>query len=223
MESMEDSGSDTEPTFASEFHARLTKIKTLFTKELDVLQTEFTKAVEDLKADMRALKEEQNAVKGTCANLEKRIEALEANDKLHLSQINKQERFARRNNVRIVGVKTVEQEDCLDVSRKIFAEVGIPDCKLERAHRDGKAVAERERHILVKMSFYQDKVFIMKNARRTLADKGYYIIDDLTATDLKEKRRWSTKVQALYSSGTKLRFTAGCWRASDGKPFKFEG
>ena len=55
--------------------------------------------------------------------------------------------------------------------------------KLVGAHRDGKPVAKRERHILVKMSFYQDKVFIMKNVRRALANKGYYIIDDLTATD----------------------------------------
>lgn len=83
-----------------------------------------------------------------------------------------------------------------------------------------KKVANRERHVLVKLSFYQDKAFIMQNARRALADKEYYIIEDLTPSDLKEKR--SFKVQALYAAGTKLRFTAGCWRGSDGKPYIFE-
>lgn len=97
------------------------------------------------------------------------------------------------------------------IATKLLAKVRVPDCKLERAHRDGELVAGRERHILVKVSFYRDK------ARRALADKGYYIID-ITATDVKEKRRRTTKVQAPYTSETKLRFMAGWWRSSYRNP-----
>ena len=101
-----------------------------------------------------------------------------------MTLINKQERFMRRNNIRIVGVKTSAEEDCLAAAKEIFAEVGLPEYKLERAHRSGKLVPGRERHILAKVAFFQDKVFIMKHARGALAEKSHFIIDYLTPVDL---------------------------------------
>lgn len=43
----------------------------------------------------------------------------------------------------------------------------------------------------------------------------------LPKTDLLEKRKWSQKVTELFNSGTRLRFSGGCWRSSDGKLFYF--
>ena len=124
--------------------------------------------------------------------------------------------------MRIVGLKTTNNEDCIKMATKVFEEVGVSQCKIERAHRDGKIVRNRDRHVLVKLSFYQDKVAILKRAREALVSKDYYIIDDLTQMDLIEKRRWSEKVKVLYQRGTRLRFSGGYWRGSDGRPFKFQ-
>lgn len=88
------------------------------------MQVEFNKAIEDLKEDLRELSVEQKMLKDTCKDLDERVGDLEARDKLHMAQINKQERYTRRDNVRIVGVKAVDHEDCLAVARQIFAEVG---------------------------------------------------------------------------------------------------
>ena len=61
----------------------------------------------------------------------------------------------------------------------------------------------------------------MKNARDALNGKSYYLVDDLTPSDLKEKRKWADQVKVLYQSGTKLRFIGGKWRSRDGSPYVF--
>ena len=120
-----------------------------------------------------------------------------------------------------MGLKTESDEDPIQKALEVIAKVGIDNCKIERAHRDGRNVAGRDRHLLVKLSFYQDKVTIMKNARQALAQQDYYIVDDLTKLDLKEKRRWSQQVNQLFEQGTRLRFSGGCWRSLSGKPYVF--
>lgn len=190
-------------------------------RELNAIKEDFNKAIADLRLSVDDLKRETKTLKEQCKNLTDRVRILEEDKTRHESLINKQERFSRRNNLRLVGVPTTEGEDCMAIAREILAEAGVPNCQVERAHRDGRVVNGRDRHLLVKLSFYQDKVTTLKNARRALADKPYYIVEDLTKADLQEKRRWKDQVQALYQSGTKLRFTAGLWRGSDGKPYQF--
>ena len=109
----------------------------------------------------------------------------------------------------------------IQVAKTIFADMGLSDCTIERAHRDGKFVQGRDRHILIKLSFYQDKIFLLRNARSKLQNKPFFLTDDLTQTDLYEKRKWTPQVTALYQSGTKLRFSGGVWRQQDGRPYKF--
>lgn len=73
----------------------------------------------------------------------------------------------------------------------------------------------------MKLSFFQDKVKVMKNARRALERENFYITDDLTKVDLGEKRKWKNQVSELFQQGTRLHFSGGCWRGSNGKPFNF--
>ncbi|KAJ8022991.1 hypothetical protein HOLleu_38044 [Holothuria leucospilota] len=61
----------------------------------------------------------------------------------------------------------------------------------------------------------------MKNARRYLANETYFVVDDLTLKDLKEKRRWKNEVSQLFANGTFLHFSGGRWRTRDGRPFAF--
>ncbi|KAJ8046977.1 hypothetical protein HOLleu_05838 [Holothuria leucospilota] len=147
---------------------------------------------------------------------------LESINKQSSEALNKQERFSRRNNIRIVGYPTHAEENCLDIAKEVINKVGIPDVKIERAHRDGARREGRSRHILVRLSFFQDKITALKNQRAKLQDEGYFITDDLTFVDLTEKRKWKQQVADLYARGTYLRFSAGKWRGQDGKPFQFE-
>lgn len=212
----EDSASEVD-YFSEALETAINKI----TSELRKLKQDFSRAIGEHKRIIDALKAENEALKGKCVLLDSKISGLEKSRDEHRDLINRQERFSRRSNLRIVGVPQQENEDCIKVAQDVFDKVGIASCKIERAHRDGRVVRGRSRHMLVKLSFYQDKVAILKNARRALAAENFYIIDDLTKADLLEKRKWSQKVTELFNSGTRLHFSGGCWRSSDGKPFDF--
>lgn len=190
-------------------------------KQLQKIRKDFSKAIADHDKAIEELKTENSELKSKCESLEARIAALEDSQGAHSELINKQERFSRRNNFRIVGLKTESDEDPIKMASEVITKIGIPNCKIERAHRDGRNVPGRDRHLLVKLSYYQDKVTIMKNARQSLSDESFYVIDDLTKMDLKEKRKWSQKVNQLFQQGTKLRFFGGCWRQANGKPYVF--
>ncbi|KAJ8020282.1 LINE-1 retrotransposable element ORF1 protein [Holothuria leucospilota] len=191
-------------------------------REINTLQDNCNKAILDLRHTIDELTTENATLKQKCTVLDQKVVKLEEASKLHDQQINKQERFSRRNNVRIVGVDSSEGENCLQIAAQIFEEAGVSQYKIERAHRDGKFVEGRNRHILVKCSFFQDKILILRNARNALQSKPYFIIDDLTQVDLREKRKWSNKVQDLFRNGTRLHFSGGSWRDTSGRPFKFE-
>ncbi|KAJ8020919.1 SCO-spondin [Holothuria leucospilota] len=190
-----------------EFNASLERIQKTIANEFDILKQDFNDAIRDLQITVAELTDENKALKGRCEALENKVTKLEENGSLHASPMNKQERFSRRKNLRIVGLKTTNGEDCIKMATKVFEEVGVSPCKVERAHRDGKIVRIRDRHVLVKLSFYQDKVAILKKALEALATKDYYIIDDLTQLDLKEKRRWSEKDRNLSTCDGPLTLT----------------
>lgn len=117
--------------------------------------------------------------------------------------INKQEHFSRKNNTRIVGLKSDKDEDRMKLATE-SGKIGIANCKLEPAHRDGRSDPGRERHLLVKLTYYQDKFAIMKDARRMLEWDNYNVVDDLSKQDLKEKRRCAKEVKELFQQGTRL-------------------
>ena len=96
------------------------------------------------------------------------------------------------------------------------------NCRVERAHRDGRRFDDKPRHILFKLLSYRQKVDVMRRAREVLKDEAYFFVDDLTPSDLQEKQKHVKKVQELYQQGTKLRFFAGKWRGAGGAPHNFE-
>ena len=192
-----------------------------FAVDLRNLKSELRDELKKQTRKITNLEKENKELKDRCTTLEEKVSKLERDRGEQFALINKQERFSRRNNVRIVGHDTSQDEDCIQIAKTVFKEAGLEECRIERAHRDGKIVHGRNRHILVKLSFYQDKLFLMKNARLKLQQKPYFLTDDLTLQDLREKKKWATQVSELYRAGTRLHFSGGVWRHPNGKPYKF--
>eukprot|EP00057_Strongylocentrotus_purpuratus_P014360 XP_011668834.1 PREDICTED: uncharacterized protein LOC105440425 [Strongylocentrotus purpuratus] len=167
-------------------------------------------------------------IEGKYSRLEKRMQKMESELNVLRSEvayqhvdINKSERLSRRNNVRIVGIPESPTENCVTVVEEILKEKFGMAVKVERAHRDGKSVQDRSRHIMFKTLSYRDKIDVMRNQRLKLAKESYYMTDDLTREDLTEKRKWSKAAQDLYKNNVKLRFFAGKWRSTGGAPYDF--
>ncbi|PIK43189.1 hypothetical protein BSL78_19945 [Apostichopus japonicus] len=180
----------TPPSFSKSLDIAIEQIETI-SKELKKIRHDFGQAIEAQSQVIEELKAENITLNEKCAILDSRIASLEETQHKHADFLNKQERFSRRSNVRIVGYKTVEKENCLTIASEVLQKAGVPNCHIERAHRDGKIVRGRDRHILVRVSFFQDKIKILKNARQALAEDPFYITDDLTKADLAEKRKWT--------------------------------
>lgn len=219
-EEYEDVASETEDTL-SHFTNALDSAIDKITKELKKIRTDFGKAINEHKKLINAVKAENAVLKEKCQSLEARIDGLEKSRDEHAFLHNKHERFSRRNNIRIVGFPTSSNENCLEIAREVITKIGVPDCRLERAHRDGRYVAGRDRHILVKLTYFQDKISVLKNARRALSEERFYVVEDLTKMDLAEKRLHSKEVSDLFQQGTRLRFSGGLWRHGNGKPYNF--
>ena len=71
----------------------------------------------------------------------------------HDNLINTNERYLRIDNVRIFGVKNSSSENCIDITRNLLNEITNKDIKIERSHKDGRKIHEKDRHLLVKLSF----------------------------------------------------------------------
>ena len=203
-------------------HNVIDSVAQKITAELQEIKAEFGKAIEHNFSILEELKNENSALKTKCSELENRVTQLENSVTAHSVSLNNQERLSRRNNLRVVGYNYRDDENCLDIATAVMEKVGVSNPKIERAHRDRRGVSSEGHsgHILIKLTFYQDKVMVMKNCRHSLANDEFFITDDLTASDLQEKRKFAKDVSELYSRGIKLRFYGGNWRRS-GKPYDF--
>ena len=204
-------------------------------KDMDTFKSDITKAVEfqgheieDLKKESKKQQDAASAVKVEVNNASQRTFANSKHIGELYNEINKLERFTRRNNIRIIGYPESDHENVLEIVDRVLLDFGFKEkVQVERAHRDGKVYRghgkPRPRNILIKLLRYTDKINIMKSSKQVLKDKSHRFADDLTRVDLEEKRKWKEEVQALYQQGTKLRFTGGMWR-SQGKlaPFYHE-
>ena len=196
-----------------------------FISKLTELERNIGASLEFERERIDQLQVNQSELEEKLEKMEKEMEEMKARVSQNAAAANKSERFLRRNNVRLVGMKEAPQgqrEECVDIVEKVLQEKFELTCKVERAHRDGRRSEGKPRHILFKLLSYRQKVDVMKRAREVLKDEPYFLIDDLTPSDLQEKQKYVRQVQELYKQGTKLRFFAGKWRQSGGVPYKFE-
>lgn len=123
------------------------KLEKAVEKAIGALSSDLRSLKRDLKEELkshvrriRKLEKANEELRETCTTLNEKVAKLEKENAEQYALLNKQERFSRRNNIRLVGYKTAENEDCTEIAKSTFAEIGVQDCKIERAHRDGKVV-----------------------------------------------------------------------------------
>ena len=192
--------------------------------DMKTFKDDIAEALEFQSKDITELKEETVKMKTETENQWGYLFAHRKYIQRLTDDINKVERYTRKNNLRIVGLPEKEGENSLDI-RMIVTDIfstkfGMEYVEIERVHRDGKRYkgpgASRPRHVLVKLLRYSDKMKIFRGWRQCLKGEAYKIVDDLTKFDYEEKKRWSSEVTELYKNGKKLRFVNGVWRDNQG-------
>ena len=85
----------------------------------------------------------------------------------------------RKNDLQIEGIEHSYSENCVNIATA-FKEITDRDVNIERSHRDGRVLTGKGRHVLSKVTSYQDKVEIMINENRFLKGMPIHITDNLT-------------------------------------------
>ncbi|XP_071488215.1 uncharacterized protein [Diadema antillarum] len=207
------------------FHSMIQKAVDQCLEKLTTLESSVDASIQFERKRVDAIEENQKLMESKMKMMEKEVAELRSEVMKNKIAANKSERISRRNNVRIVGVPEPPQdqrEDCVEAVEGLLRSKFEMETKLERAHRDGRKVEGRPRHILVRFLSYREKVDVMRRAREALKDERCFVVDDLTQSDLEEKRKWRDQVQEMYKKGTKLSFYAGKWRQHGGIPFNFK-
>ena len=175
-----------------------------------------------MRTETEELRSENTRTKQKLDALEEKVRSINISQTQYGEKLNSHVRLSRKNNIRILGMRFSTNENCISKSTEYSSNLLQRDVKNEQAHRDGRAPTGKDRHILVRCSFYQDKCDILKTAKASFRRSNTYIIEDLTPLDQKEKQKWSANVSKLYKDGVKLRFRNGKWRQADGAPYKFD-
>lgn len=137
----------------------------------------------------------------TFAEIDKRIsecdikisEVTQQNMKLS-QELDKQQQYSRRNNLRIFGLPVVPSEDTEEVVLNLFKsnmQLNLEKNMLDRVHRLGK-VRDNKQQIIVKFISYRYRSLVLKN-RKNLKGSGIYIAEDLTTNRIKLYKEAQTK------------------------------
>ena len=146
----------------------------------------FNEAILDMRTE--ELRSENTRTKQKLDALEEKVKTIKIFQTEYGDKIKNHERFLRKNNIRILGMRFSLNENCISKATEYLSNLLQRDVKIERAHRDGRVPTGEDRHILVRCSFYQDKCNILQTAKASLGSSNIYIVEDLTPLDLKEKK-----------------------------------
>ena len=88
--------------------------------QLSNIETQFNKAILDLRNDFIVLKLETDTLQQTCSSIQDKLTILESIIQSQSNKLNELERFSRKNNLRIVGVPYVKDENCIKLSKGFY-------------------------------------------------------------------------------------------------------
>ena len=125
---------------------------------------------------------------------------------------NRAERHSRSFNVRLLGVREVDGENCVNrVEHILLDKFGLKGNISENAHRTGKRSADGKypRHIIARFHSRVTRGNVMRSTRDKLNNSPYRFVDDLTQTDLMAKQRVRPFMVELYKGNKKPSFRNG--------------
>ena len=180
-------------------------------QEVDVKVTNIAKTCDFVAEKLSAMTLKVNALEEESAKLQTQTNGIETAVRDLNDEVNKLERFSRRNNLRIIGFEEEQNESPLEKVEKFLEEkFQRTSVQVERAHRVGRRQESgKHRQIIVKMLRYTDKVAIMKEAKLRLKDTSFRIVDDLTKKDLDTKVALRPIMKDAYSRGKRVRYMDG--------------
>ena len=103
-----------------------------------------------------------------------------------------------------------DNENCIDSVENILKDYfNVSGHVIENAHRTGKRIGGKPRHIIARFYSRATRRSVMAVAREKLAETDVRITDDLTPRDLEAKKRVIPFMNKLYSDKQKPRFANG--------------
>ena len=181
----------------------------LFAKLQSTLDGKITETKEELKEQIREVKDEINFVK---YKYENKILDLEQENRILKSNLIQIERRVRKNNIIIFGIEEIQQNIIEDVA-KILTEllnIEISSADINDAYTIGKSKNKNGKPIIVEFISYQKKISVLKEAK-TLKGNKIFIAHDQCPEDqttrktlykhLKDAR---AKGQQAYIKGNRL-------------------
>ena len=127
---------------------------------------------------------------------------------------NRAEQHSRSFNVRLLGAREVDGENCVNtVDQILLDKFAITGNVIENAHRTGKRSADGKypRHIIARFHSRVIRGNVMRSTLDKLNNSPYRFVDDLTQTDLMAKQRVRPFMVKLYKGNKKhLSGTANC-------------
>ena len=188
---------------------RMKDIETKYT-ELDKAMQYTDDEVEKLKSQNDERNQEIARLKAELKESYKRIEAVES------ASLNLQ-RYSHNYNLRIGGIPEQENEDCVEIVRKLATEkFKMADILIDNAHRTTSRNMSTDSdsnrgppHIIVKFPLRTQRSVILSNWREALKDTDIFIKTDLCPADYKVKRSLRTVMNTAYKEKKTVRFVKG--------------
>lgn len=178
-----------------------------------------TSNIAQLGSKMSSITEDNVKLNGLLKTAMTRLTEIEGN-------VNDLDREGRRKNVRLLNVPEDKDEDCiLKVANMIknnslgaqAQELPLNEIvkSVENAHRIGKVLDGRNRHMLVKFQSgpLRDDVMRTHKSRGKRTKEGYDMKDDYSKTDKKTHGRYAPYLKRIFElDGTKVFFKHGNFR-----------
>ena len=170
------------------------------------------KAVEPLTSklvEVDSLVQRVNVLQEAVRGLESKPLVVQNTSESALLKSNDNEQYSRKYNLRFIGIKEQEDENCVDlILRFCKDQLGVAaDVRdIDRAHRVGTKNTEKTRAIIVKFKDYNSKMAICKR-RKHLKGSNFYINENLTTINMKLfyfGRTNATQIKSIWPSDGKL-------------------
>ena len=123
-------------------------------------------------------------------NLENRVKELEMENRALKEKLEKQEIYSRKDNVKVIGLRETEGENCEQALLGILQKYcpNFNDRTFIRVHRLGKKAQTGERPIIARFHHYKDKIILQTLMHRIFIENGISIIDDFPPEIEKARR-----------------------------------